>query len=114
MPELKVCVETKDFWLDGKRLNLAKRLTDALLLLASRRGYTASIEALMHDAEFDISVQDDRHAMYNIISRLRRILGKGIIVSRDGVGYYLSVSILFVKIGDLEGGDHDSPNQCDT
>jgi len=103
MHELKVCMETEDFWLDGKRLILAQRPTAILVKLASRMGGTVSMDSLCKCWGFDDSVFDDRHCVMNVVCRLKKILGKDSIITRPGIGYFLNMKVVPIKLEDIEG-----------
>jgi DNA-binding response OmpR family regulator len=97
MSELKVCIETKDFWLDGKRLLLTGRISEVLCVLALSNGHTAlysKFRCVWED--YDMSVRYDRHALQNLVSRLRKVIGGESIITRDGVGYVMTIPVVFV------------------
>ena len=101
MPELTVCLDTEDFWLDGKRLILADRPTVLLSKLVSAHGGTVSMERLCACWSFDSEVFDDRHCVMTVVCRLKKILGKESIVKRPGVGYFLNLKVNYIKPEDI-------------
>jgi DNA-binding response OmpR family regulator len=100
--ELRACLETKDFWLDGKMLLLHTRETEVLAQLVIYRGRTTPRDTLSAIWD-DTATESDLHCVQNTICKLRQILGRNAIATRPGVGYVLRIPTSLVPAGPVSG-----------
>lgn len=100
---LKVCVDTQDLWLDDKRLYLSGRLTEVLLKLAVARGGTVNFSTIARSLELDERVKDDRHCVWNAMTKIKKALGgKDTIIIRRYLGYVLNLKVVMVNPDEIE------------
>lgn len=104
--ELRACLETNDYWLDGKLLLLAARETEVLHQLVVHRGRTTPRDRLAAIWD-ETATENDAHCVQTSINRLRRILGRDAILTRPGIGYVLQIPTLLVSAGPVS--DHAGP-----
>ena len=104
---LRVCLETKDAWLDGKPLDLPPIRWALLerLVRYGRRGLTTPRDVLVEVWNETEALKDDYALLQCTITLLRKQLGQGSIVNRIGIGYRLTIPVEIMEVDSIVKGE---------